>query len=131
MQPSVDLAPGAEDNALASKFAERIRAQLEAAPDATRRLFAMRATVLVVAPDQGDHVTLRFDHGRLTIHDGTVGVPTLTICADHDGLLALGDLPRAELARRVANEEIKVYGLLTHPRLFVRLIRLFSPVTRA
>ncbi|MBI4952709.1 MAG: hypothetical protein HY908_11800 [Myxococcales bacterium] len=88
-------------------------------------------------------VTLRFDHGQLTIHDGVVGIPDLTLCGEREVLLGLADLPldgrfRLPLPRlgrgdnralrrsllELATGELKVYGLLGHPRLFVRLLRL-------
>ncbi|MCC6527327.1 MAG: hypothetical protein IT373_32055 [Polyangiaceae bacterium] len=88
-------------------------------------------------------VTLRFDHGQLTIHDGVVGIPDLTLCGEREVLLGLADLPldgrlRLPLPRlargdnralrrsllELATGELKVYGLLGHPRLFARLLRL-------
>lgn len=99
----------------------------------------MRAAVALVAPDAQLQVTLRFDHGYLTLHDGLIGIPDLTLCADDGDLRALADLPlwrgipdvRArgwrEALLEVASGEVKIYGLVTRPRLVLRLLRVLAP----
>ncbi len=100
---------------------------------------AMKATVFVVDFDSGDAATLRFDHGRLTLHEGTIGMPTVTFGGPRNALLSLdrvklGDLPRALLgtparvsmaddARRSSPPPSNRRG----PKLELReLLRLFS-----
>ena len=153
MAASVGLSPGAEDNELATWLARTIE---ESVADATTRrdFFAMRAAVAIVALEPGttpnapmgrSAVTLRFDHGHLTIHDGVVGVPDMTLCGDREHLLRLAALPISRTfglplprrgasdplrrtLREIAQGSLKVYGLAGHPRLFVRLLRLLSRV---
>lgn len=146
MEPTIDLAPGAEDNVLAVELAERIRENLAAHRDKVADLRALRATVLIVAQDAGESLTLRFDDGRVTVHDGSVGVPWVTFCGDADALRRLPDFPltprlRLPLLRPFSGDgrdtfwsltglwlrgDIKVYGLLSHPRTVFRLLRVLS-----
>jgi hypothetical protein len=144
--PIIDLAPGAEDNPLAVHLADRIRENLTTRPRKKHDFRALRGSVLVVAQDTGTALTMRFDHGRLTIHDGTVGIPSVTLCGDEEVLLGLSDIgvsrwlglpaviPRTSPGRRtlwdvrraMAEERLKIYGLLAHPRLLLFLLRVLS-----
>lgn len=137
MEPILDLAPGADENALATELAEKIRAKLDTSRRKLADFRAMRGTFLVVAEDTGESLTLRFDHGRLTIHDGAIGVPVVTFCAPREVLLHLPEArPRrwlrrpAALWRRliapVAKGELKIYGLVTSPRVVASFLRLLS-----
>ena len=146
MDPIVDLAPGAEDNALALEIADRIRHNLAHSRPKAADFRAMRASVLMVAQDLGESFTLRFDHGRLTVHDGGVGIPSVTFCGDGDALRRLSDFPLTRwlrlpalgpfaregrdtwrlLAGMLARGDLKVYGLLAHPRTVVHLLRVLS-----
>jgi len=146
VDPIVDLAPGAEDNALALEIADRIRHNLAHSRPKAADFRAMRASVLMVAQDLGESFTLRFDHGRLTVHDGGVGIPSVTFCGDADALRRLSDFPLTRwlrlpalgpfaregrdtwrlLAGMLARGDLKVYGLLAHPRTVVHLLRVLS-----
>lgn len=141
MQTTVDLAPGAEQNRLAVHFSSAIR---EAIKDVGRSgaFRALKATVLIVPFDVGDSVTLRFDFGRVVIHDGHVGVPTLTLGGPaaeleklpevsdrglRDFLLSLlGRRPSHPLGgwiKLFATGELRGYGILSHPRATYRFLR--------
>ncbi len=138
MDPIVDLAPGAEDNALAVEIAGTIRDNLSRRREAAADFRALRASVLMVAQDLAESFTLRFDHGRLTVHDGAVGIPSVTFCGDAAALRRLSDLPLTRwlrlpspgpeawrvIADLFATGDFKVYGLLAHPRTVVHLLRL-------
>ncbi|AKT44089.1 hypothetical protein [Chondromyces crocatus] len=146
MQPIVDLAPGAEDNLLAVRLGELIRDNLARHPSRRAQLRAFRASVLVVAQDSGVSLTMRFDHGRLTIHDGAIGVPTITFCGDEEVLLRLpqvafhrrvavpvlgvrhphGAAPLRQMLAQLVRGDLKIYGLLAHPRLVLALLHLVS-----
>jgi len=146
VEPIIDLAPGAEDNSLALELADRIRTNIARSDQKRADFRALRGSVLMVAQDRGEALTLRFDHGRLTIHDGTVGIPSLTFCGDLAALRRLQDmpvsrwlrLPVAGLIRREGREtfrailglwyrgDLMAYGLLAHPRTLVFLLRVLS-----
>lgn len=167
MDPIVDLAPGADDSALAQHFAERIRAGLED-PSKRRSFAALKATVFVVDFDSGETISLRFDHGRLTVHEGPIGIPSVTFGGPRRALESLDRVeltklpgallgskrsevslvettegrpaappssspppsgrPRrldvADLARLFAKKELRVYGLLSHPRTVFRFLKI-------
>ena len=138
MDPIIDLAPGADDNPLAVEVGGRIQAHLTERPRKLTDFRSIRGTILVVAQDTGDSLTLRFDHGRLTIHDGAIGIPAVTFCADKNVLLRLADMPLIRFLRLpvrpwsrlispVAKGELKIYGLVIHPRLVLTFLRLLSP----
>jgi hypothetical protein len=144
--PIIDLAPGAEDNPIALELAQLIRKNLAASPRKLSDFHGLRGSVLMVAQDLGEALTLRFDHGRLTIHDGTVGIPSVTFCGDLAALRRLSDFPVTRwlrlpilvpfaqrgretwrhLARLFASGDLKVYGLAVHPRTVVFLLRILS-----
>ncbi len=145
MDADVTLAIGTEDNELAVWVADCLRKTLRSNPSSRRDFDAIRAAVVVVAPDRQLQCTLRFDHGHLAIHDGMLGVPDVTFCADFAVLVGLenfplsrwGRLPLPVLSRRRAvlwrqsvtelvTGELKIYGLLQHPRLVTRILRLLS-----
>lgn len=143
---TVDLALGAEDNPVAVALAERIRQNLRDSPRIMADFTAIRATVMFVAQDATVAVTLRFDHGRVTLHDGAVGTPAVTFFGDEADLLALRDVPiapwprlplplsrdparRGALGRlilKLGRGDFVIYGLLAHPRLVLRLLRVLS-----
>ena len=144
MEPIVDLAPGAEDNALAVEMADRIRQNVRR-PATAKDFAAMRASVLMVAQDLAESFTLRFDLGRLTVHDGGVGIPSVTFCGDADALRSLSDFPLTRLLRiprlgpfspegratwtllgGLYAADFQVYGLAAHPRTVVYLLRVLS-----
>jgi hypothetical protein len=145
--PLIDLAPGAEDNPVACELAELIRKNLRASPRKQADFRGLRGSVLMVAQDLGEALTLRFDLGRLTIHDGTVGIPSVTFCGDLADLRRLADVPLSRWLRlpgggivfaREGREtwrhlvglfvrgDLKVYGLAAHPRTVVFLLRILS-----
>lgn len=145
VETDVTLAIGAEDNELSVWVAQCIKRSLAADPQNRRDFDAMRAAVAMVAPDLRLQTTLRFDHGHVTIHDGMLGVPDLTFCGDFAVLMGienvpltrLGRLPLPALSRRstalwrqsvveLLTGELKIYGLLQHPRLVARMLRLLS-----
>ena len=139
MDARIAFSPGAEDNPLADWACGRIRHNVRAHTAARSDFAAMRAAVALVAPDLQQQATLRFDHGYLTAHDGMVGIPDVTLCADDGDLRALADLPFwrgipdlrgpgwREAFRELVSGEVKIYGLLTRPRLVLRLLRILAP----
>lgn len=145
MEPVVDLGPGADKNPLARVLADLVRTNARRAAQ-RRELERLRGSVAVVADDAGSALTLRFDFGRLTVHEGIVGVPDVTLRGRSADVEALADLPfktrlrlplpapgDAEGRRAVAvlwsalrGKRIKIYGLLSHPRLVFGLLRVLA-----
>jgi hypothetical protein len=146
VDPIIDLAPGADDNPLALHFAGRIRINLADKPHKIADFRALRGSVHVVADDTDTSFTLRFDLGRLTIHNGLIGIPAVTFCGSQATLLSLSEVPLSrwlklpaarprnvagatnisDVARQVVQGDLKIYGLTAHPRLLLRLLRVIS-----
>jgi len=139
-EPVVDLGPGAEEHGFALMLSDLIRQNLEDHPGKKRDFARLAGRVAIVVEDAGVSVTLRFDAGRLTVHDGIVGIPDVTIRAEADDVtamslmeltprLALPD-PRGESTRRILDAQrkgrIRMYGALANLPLVVRLTRVMS-----
>jgi hypothetical protein len=141
----VDLAPGAERTPLARYLADIVRQNVNR-PLQKREFERLRGSVALVADDVGAALTLRFDFGRLTVHEGLVGVPDVTIRGATRDIETLADLRfserlgvplvlRADDVGRAAARDVlaslrsrrlKIYGLLLHVRLVLRFLRVLS-----
>jgi hypothetical protein len=142
----IELAPGAEENGLAMMLADLVRQNLDAKPHKRPDFDALDGTISIVADDADVALTLRFDAGRLTIHDGIVGIPDVTIRGPSETILAMSNLP---LSRRIklpvpsrsdkeANKALRgmmsairegklhMYGAAFHIPLMMRLTRVMS-----
>lgn len=157
MEPVVALAPGTERNVLAARFADVIRANVQASSNKREAFEDLQGSVFIVvndppsppdaprasaAPGWGGALTLRFDLGQLTIHDGLVGVPVVTLRGaprvieglpelrpDFRGRALRGTLATLAILRWIRAQEedaLKVYGLTRHPQLTVGLLRVLS-----
>ena len=102
MQPSIELAPSAQENGLAQMLSDLLRQNLVAKPHKQadfEALGRLSGSIAIVADDADVALTLCFDDQKLTIHDGIVGIPDVTIRGDSDTILALSNMP---LTRRLA-----------------------------
>ncbi|MBK8251866.1 MAG: hypothetical protein IPK82_04265 [Polyangiaceae bacterium] len=146
LDPIVDLAPGAEENALATFFADVLRHNLRMNPRAQKSFGAMRATVHFVAVDSTEAVSMRFDHGRVTLHEGNIGIPAVTFCGERDAIVNLTTVPLSswlglpvpnpkkprdfaalrKLVGGLRERKLIVYGFFSHARLATRVLRILS-----
>jgi hypothetical protein len=147
MQADVQLAPGAEENGLATMLAELVRQNLDAKPHKKGDFAALGGSVSIVADDADVALTMRFERGgRLTIHDGIVGIPDVTIRGPSDAIMALSNMPLAtplglpipnprdvEAVRSVRTVmgamrkgTLHVYGMAFHLPLVMKLTRVMS-----
>ena len=143
----IALAPGAEDNGLAVMLSDLVRQNLEAKPHKRRDFDALDGVVAIIADDADVALTLRFERGgKLTIHDGIVGIPDVTIRGPSEAVLALSNMPLAtRLGLPIPNprdpEAVKtvrtvmgamregklhVYGMAFHLPLVMRLTKVMS-----
>ena len=142
----IELAPGAEENGLASMLSELLRQNLEAKPHKIPDFDALDGTVAIVAEDADVCLTLHFELGRLTIHDGIVGIPDVAIRGTSDLVMAMSNMPltrpfglpipdprnkdQVAVSRSVMTAmgagELRMYGALLHPAFVVRLTRVIS-----
>lgn len=136
----VVLSPPAEKDPLAQELQRRVVANLTK-PPVLRSFSRMWATVVIVcrpavnpdgAPASGDAarltldgrgttLTLRFDYGSLTIHEGRVGRPDITVWGTVDEILSIG-LFRTFLPGVGA----QMFGKAAHLRLAFRLARVLD-----
>jgi hypothetical protein len=146
MLPTIELAPGAENNGFATMLADLVRQNLEAKPHKTGDFDALSGTIAIVADDADVALTLAFDRGRLIVHDGILNVPDVTIRGTADVIMAMSNVP---LTKRFAlpfpdrrnREEVATmraigaamragtfhtYGLWTHLPTMLRLTRVMS-----
>ncbi len=94
MQPDVELAPGADGNGLANMLAALVRENIQAKPHKGADFAALHGSVAIVAEDVDVALTLAFERGgKLTVYDGIVGIPQLTIRGTSDAIMALSNMP--------------------------------------
>ena len=152
--PYVSLAPGAEENGLAIMLGDLVRQNLEAKPRKMADFDALDGRVSIVADDADVALTLVFEKARggsgssttLTIHDGIVGIPDVTIRGPSDAILALSNMPLAtplglpfpspgdaegmktflDLSRQMRQGKLHFYGMLLHVPLVMKLTRVMS-----
>jgi hypothetical protein len=141
----IQLAPGAEENGLASMLSDLVRQNLEAKPHKVADFEGCEGTVAIVADDADVCLTLRFaPRGTLTIFDGIVGIPDIAIRATSDMILALSNMPLSmglpfpnprdkdavavsrSVMAAMKTGELQMFGSLLHPLLAMRLTRVMS-----
>jgi hypothetical protein len=142
----IELAPGAEENGLAVMLSDLVRQNLESKPHKKHDFAALDGVVAIVADDADVALTLRFDAGRLRIHDGIVGIPDVTIRGPSDTILALSNMPllgklglpiphprdkeAVKVVRGVMDAmksgAFHIYGAAFHIPLLMRLTRVMS-----
>jgi hypothetical protein len=166
--PRVALAPGADENGLAIMLGDLVRQNLEAKQHKMADFDALDGRVAIVAEDADVALTLVFEsvppggvprgteaagrarpHPRapgLTIHDGIVGIPDVTIRGPSEAILALSNVPLwgplglpfpargdaegmktvRDLTRALRAGELHFYGMLFHLPLVTKLTRVMS-----
>jgi hypothetical protein len=136
----IEITAGAENNGLAAMVSGLILQNLQEKPIKREDFARLRGRVAIVAEDAGVAMTLDFTGNMLTVHDGILGVPDVTVRARGDDivqmslleltpLLSLPDFRGAatrEIARKSWVGHVRVYGALLHIPLLLRLSRLLS-----
>jgi hypothetical protein len=125
-----------EPNGLAAMIGGLIDGNLVAHPE--RRGLLKPATIGIVASDAGVALTLRLSLHRVTVANGIVGRPDVVVRADSETLTELSSVPLTlgfpdartpegrEVTRKLVRRDLKVRGLVRHPRTVSRLNRLLS-----
>jgi hypothetical protein len=128
----ITLDPAADDNGLAAML-QGLLGENVAASAAKRRDFeAIRTTFAVVAPDAEVAITLVFEHGRCTIHQGVRPSAEVVITADSEKIPSLSllqiryglpwvlDEAGQGFVRALLKGEVKIAGLVDLPIPSVR-----------
>jgi hypothetical protein len=138
--PTIEIAPGSEGKGMVDMLANLIRQNLEDRPDKVVDFFKLRGRVAIVAEDADVSLTLEFNRGQLTVHDGVVGVPDLTVRADSDNIINMSLIeimdrsglpdPFGSMNRKIMSatrqQEIHVYGALRNIPFLLRFTRVMS-----
>jgi hypothetical protein len=128
---AIHVSPRLEQNAFVREIRQRIQKNLERKDrlDAFERMWG--TVVLVSRPNPAAEapssspplstLTLRFDYGTLTIHEGRVGRPDLTLWGAPENILKV-------TGRRMFASDVglEVFGRGTHPRFAYRFGRLLD-----
>lgn len=141
MSPVIELYPGAEDSPFATMMVTLIRQNLADHPSKFAAFSRMRGRVALLAEDLDAAVTLRFDAGKLRVHNGVYGIPDLVIRGSSDALVDLTRMPphpRAKslpdprsaparaLARALRAGQLRVHGWISHAALALRFSQVMS-----
>ena len=126
-----------EPNGLAAMVGGLIEANLERDPERQRLL--RRASIGLTAPDVGVAATLLLERGRVRVANGPVARrPDVRIRADSGALIELTSVPLRfgfpdvltregrSVVRKLLSGEVRVAGLVRHPRKLARLNMLLS-----
>ncbi|MCB9601456.1 MAG: SCP2 sterol-binding domain-containing protein [Sandaracinus sp.] len=140
MEPSIHLAPRAEDNGYAVMVAQLLRQGLDERPEKKATVAKMHGRVTLVVTDLGLTVSLVFDGGRVTVHDGFAGIPDVTVRAPAEWhtKMSLVELeprfglpdPRGPVAKEVFEAskrgEIQMHGMWASLPLVFRMTKVLS-----
>jgi hypothetical protein len=140
VEPSIHLAPRAEDNGYAIMVAQLLRQGLDERPTKKSTLAKMHGRVTLVVTDLDLTVTLVFEGGRVTVHDGFAGIPDVTVRAPSEWhtKMSLVELeprfglpdPRGAVAREVFEAskrgEIEMHGMFGALPLVLRMTKVLS-----
>lgn len=120
---AIELAPGADQNGLATMLATLMAQNLADHPDRERTLARLGGRVAIVAEDADVALTIELGRARVVFHDGIVGIPDLTI---RGGFEQIGDMSRMEsvgplpdprgevnraMARALREKKLRIFGL--------------------
>jgi hypothetical protein len=129
--------PDPEPNGLASMLGGLIEGNLEAHPN-REALLAKPATYSITAPDVDVSVSIRLAPGAVTVRNGVVGTPQISIRTNSDNLMGMSSVPLKfglpdsmtkegrEVNKKLFKGELKVKGMWTHLGALARLNKLLS-----
>lgn len=146
MDTAILLAPGAEDNGFAVMLSDLVRQNLEAKPHKKADFDRLSGAVSIVAEDAEVAITLRFSFGKLTIYDGIVGIPDVTIRGASDMIMAMSNMPSttrlglpiakrgdkeaqelvASVFRALRTGAFQIHGGFLHTPMLMRFSRVMS-----
>lgn len=129
--------PDTEPNGLASMLGGIMEGNLAAYPE-RERLLSDVSTYGIRAPDVNVAVSIRLAPGKITVRNGIVGKPDILVQADSDTLVGLSSVPLKfglpdigtkegrEINKKLVKGQLKVKGLLLHPRKLATLNKLLT-----
>ena len=128
-----------EPSAFASMLGGLIAANVESRPEKMRDFKSLVARVGIWVNDIDEGVTLDFNGGKLTVHNGLTPKRTITIRSDAETVMSLSNLKIGplglpvyydEVGRGVAGKllrgKLKIEGMLTNVMTLNAVTRIFS-----
>jgi hypothetical protein len=136
----VEIDASAEQNGLAQMVAGLILQNLQEHAAKREDFARLRGRIAIVAEDADVAMTLAFEGNMVTVSDGIVGIPEVTVRARSEDIIQLSLLeliPRfglpnplgpatREIFLRSQAGHVRVYGALLHIPMLLRLSRLLS-----
>jgi hypothetical protein len=134
----IKLAPGAEENAMAVMLGDMIKANITNNPAKVKDFNKLEGNVWLTATDAGVEMTLEFNKGSLTIHDGKYGKPIIQIATDSMTLMELAninikmglpyyfDKTGMEVIKKLMKKELVIKGLITRTIPLTHLTKIMS-----
>ncbi len=134
----INLAPGAEENGMAVMLGDMIKTNIENKPSKLKDFNKLKGTVLLNAVDADVQMTMVFNKGSLTIHDGKVGKPMLQIATDSGTLLDLANLSikfgmpyyfdetGLMVIKKLMKRELKIKGMFAHTMALTHMTKIMS-----
>ena len=135
---NIKLAPGAEENAMAVMLGDMIKANITNNPAKVKDFNKLMGNVWLTATDAGVEMTLEFNKGSLTIHDGKYGKPIIQIATDSMTLMELAninikmglpyyfDKTGMEVIKKLMKKELVIKGLITRTIPLTHLTKIMS-----
>ncbi|PKN46145.1 MAG: hypothetical protein CVU59_06940 [Deltaproteobacteria bacterium HGW-Deltaproteobacteria-17] len=135
--PDIQMAPGAEDVALATMISSMLEQNLESKPGRLKDFNARCANIALDVTDAEAQITLAFSKGTLTVHGGLVN-PDIVVSTDSTSLLEMGSLKikfgmpyyfdkqGMDVIKKLLKGELKIKGLLKHPFALTRFTKVMS-----
>jgi len=131
-------APGAEENAMVVMLGDMIKANITNNPAKVKDFNKLEGNVWLTATDAGVEMTLEFNKGSLTIHDGKYGKPIIQIATDSMTLMELAninikmglpyyfDKTGMEVIKKLMKKELVIKGLITRTIPLTHLTKIMS-----
>ena len=123
----VTYADGEDASAFAQMLGGLIQANVEARPEKRRDFEDLETAVGIVVTDIDESVTLVFDRGRLTIHNGLLRKRDITVRGDSDTVMQLSslrigpfglpvyvDATGRDVVRKLLGGKLKIDGMLAN-----------------
>ena len=137
-EADIKMAPGAGEAGMAAMLAEIIKTNLKNRPERVKDFNKLNGTIWITAEDADVDVTMVFDGGSLTVHDGKVGKPMLAISTDSSTLMDLDNInikfgmpyyfdeTGRTVIKKLINKELKIKGMFAHPVALTRMTKIMS-----
>jgi hypothetical protein len=134
----INFAQGVDDAGLAVMMADIIKGNLKDKPQRETDFNALNGNIYIQAKDSEVDMTMAFNNGSLTVHNGNVGNPKIGISTDSLTLLDLAnikimfgvpfyfDKTGLSIIIKLLTLKLKIKGLIKHPIMLTRFTKLMS-----